>query len=509
MRARLQLLADGDLAVMIGEALRTLERVGVKVENAAAAGLLLAAGATRRDGRLLLPESLVRAALATPPATFALYDRAGAPVAELGKGRTSFNPGSAAIYRIDGGSAAARCAPGVRQPATTADLIALARLVDGLPGYAVQSTALVPSDVPDGVADRWRLFLALTHGAKPVVTGTFTRDGFAPMLAMLVAVRGSEQALRERPLALFDCCPTSPLTWSDLTASALVDAAKAGVPANLVAVPMTGATAPVTLRGALVQLAAENLAGVAIHQLAAPGAPLVWGGAPAAFDMRHGSAAMGAIESAMLNAANAQIGRSLGLPTHGYLGLSDAKSPDYQAGMESASGALLGALAGIDLVSGPGLLDYLLSQSLEKLLLDHEACRAALRCVRGIDCAADGHAGTVELLADLVQAGELLSHPHTRSHWKSELSLASPLVDRQSYGDWEAAGRETALDRARGELERRYFPGSPLAAELAGELAAIVAADAASHGVFQLPFAQESTGSPTRGPAIGAGTATP
>lgn len=111
MRARLQLLADGDLAVMIGEALRTLERVGVKVENAAAASLLLAAGATRRDGRLLLPESLVRAALATAPATFALYDRAGAPVAELGKGRTSFNPGSAAIYRIDGGSAAARCAP--------------------------------------------------------------------------------------------------------------------------------------------------------------------------------------------------------------------------------------------------------------------------------------------------------------------------------------------------------------------------------------------------------------
>ncbi len=100
--------------------------------------------------------------------------------------------------------------------------------------------------------------------------------------------------------------------------------------------------------------------------------------------MRHGSAAMGAIESAMLNVANAQVGRALGLPTHGYLGLSDAKTPDYQAGMESASGALLGALAGIDLVSGPGLLDYLLSQSLEKLLLDHEACRAALRCARGL-----------------------------------------------------------------------------------------------------------------------------
>ncbi len=489
MRARLELLAGEDVAVMLDEALCTLERVGVKVDNVAAADLLLAAGAARRDGRLFLPEPLVRAALASAPATFTLCDRAGAAVLELGRGRTGFDPGSAAIYRIDSGDADA---VGSRRPATTADVVALAQLVDGLPGYVAQSTALVPGDVPDALADRWRLFLALTCGAKPVVTGTFTQDGFAPMLAMLTAVRGGAQALRDRPLAIFDCCPTSPLTWSDLTAAALVDAARAGVPANLIAVPMTGATAPVTLRGALVQLAAENLAGVAIHQLAAPGAPLVWGGAPAAFDMRHGSTAMGAIESAMLNVANAQIGRALGLPTHGYLGLSDAKCVDYQAGMESASGALLGALAGIDLVSGPGLLDYLLSQSLEKLLLDHEACRAALRCARGIDSAVDGNEDTVALLGELVRAGELLSHPHTRRRWKAELSLASPLVDRESYGDWVAAGRSTAGDRARAELERHLYPGSPLADELTGELTAIVAADAARHGVFELPFAQES-----------------
>ena len=490
MTPRLELLARVELESMLGESFQVLERIGVRIESPAAAELLLAAGATERGGRIYLPEALVAAALASVPPRFALCDRSGAAVVELGAGRTNFDPGSAAIYRID-------ATAGGRRPATTADVIALARLVDGLPCYAAQSTALVPGDVPDEIADRWRLFLALTYSAKPVVTGTFSKDGFAPMLAMLTVVRGGEQALREKPLALFDCCPTSPLTWSDLTAAALIDAARAGVPANLIAVPMTGATAPVTLRGALVQLAAENLAGVAIHQLAAPGAPLVWGGAPSAFDMRHGSAAMGAIESAMLNVANAQVGRALGLPTHGYLGLSDAKSPDYQAGMESASGALLGALAGIDLVSGPGLLDFLLSQSLEKLLLDHEACRAALRCARGIEILS-GASGdeTLELLGDLVRTGELLSHPHTRSRWKAELSIASPLVDRESYGDWEAAGSSSALDRARGELERHRHAGSPLADHAPGidaELAAVVVADAARHGIFELPFAQEST----------------
>ncbi|MFN7940722.1 MAG: trimethylamine methyltransferase family protein [Thermoanaerobaculia bacterium] len=483
MTVRLELLPADAVGRLIEEALLALERVGVRVENREATELLLAAGATERQERIHIPERLVRSALATAPPRFTLHDRAGAAAVELGIGRTSFDPGSAAIYRIDGPLGA----PGHRRAATTADVVELVRRVDALPHFAAQSTALVPGDVPHEIADRWRLLLALENGRKPIVTGTFAKDGFAPMLALLAAVRGGQAALRERPLALFDCCPTSPLTWSDLTSSALVDAARAGVPANLVAVPMTGATAPVALHGALVQLAAENLAGVALHQSAAPGAPLVWGGAPSAFDMRHGTAAMGAIESAMLNVANAQIGRALGLPTHGYLGLSDAKSADYQAGMESASGALLGALAGIDLVSGPGLLDYLLSQSFEKLLLDHEACAAAARCARGI-ALADG--GTVELLGELARSGELLSHPHTRRHWKDELSVVSSLLDRRSYGDWEVAGALTAADRARAELDRRAPAAAPALEEgLARELRAIVAADAARHGIDALPLA--------------------
>ena len=201
---------------------------------------------------------------------------------------------------------------------------------------------------------------------------------------------------------------------------------------------------------------------------------------------------MGAIESAMLNVAQraGRAGRSA-LPTHGYLGLSDAKTPDYQAGMESASGALLGALAGIDLVSGPGLLDFLLSQSLEKLLLDHEACRrgAALRARHRLRRRAERRGHPLALLGDLVRTGELLSHPHTRSRWKAELPIASPLVDRESYGDWEAAGSTTALDRARAELERRPPRAGrrSLDATPPAELDAIVAADAAHHGVHSLP----------------------
>lgn len=483
-RPRFQLLAPEALERLLDAAFATLERVGVRVECATARALLAERGAREGDGRVHLPERTVREALATVPARFTLRDRAGETAVRFGEGCTAFDPGSAAIHVLDRAS-------GERRPAHTADLVELARLVDALPGFAAQSTALVPADVPEPMADRWRLYVALRHGRKPVVTGTFRVDGFAPMHAMLAAVRGGNAALREAPLALFDCCPTSPLTWSELTSRALVDAARAGIPANLVAVPMTGATSPVTLSGALAQLAAENLAGVAIHQAAAPGAPLVWGGAPSAFDMRHGTAAMGAIESALLNVANAEIGRSLGLPTHGYLALSDAKSPDYQAGSESAVGALLGALGGLDLVSGPGLLDLLLTFSFEKLRLDHEAVRAALRAARGL---APHEGDLVELLGELATRGELLSHPHTRSHWRGELSPGSPVVDRGSYGDWQAAGSDDAAARARLEVARhlaREAETPELDDATRRELDAIVAAEAARLDIAALPALPE------------------
>ncbi len=118
-----------------------------------------------------------------------------------------------------------------------------------------------------------------------------------------------------------------------------MDCAVHGIPAETVSMPLAGATSPVTLAGALVQHTAESLSGVVIHQTVSPGAPIVYGGAPAIFDMRKGTTPLAAVESSMIEMAYAQIGKSFGLPVHGYLALSDAKLPDYQAGFETAMGA--------------------------------------------------------------------------------------------------------------------------------------------------------------------------
>jgi trimethylamine--corrinoid protein Co-methyltransferase len=397
----------------------------------------------------------------------------------LGDDLIHFDPGSAAVHVLD-------TERGRRREATTADVIELAELTDSLPNFAAQSTALVPGDVPQDIADRHRLYLALMHGRKPVVTGTFREDAFSPMRDMLATVRGGEEGLRERPLAIFDCCPSPPLRWSGLTCKCLLDCAEAGIPVQLVSMPLAGATAPVTLRESIVQHCAENLSGLVLAQGKAPGCPVIYGGAPAAFDMRHGSTPMGAMETMMIGIGYAQVGKSLNLPTHGYLGLSDSKIPDYQAGMESGIGAVLAALSGINMISGGGMLDYILTQSPEKLLLDHEACGMALRLVRGIE---NRPVDPVKLIAELVESGEFLSHPHTKEFWRSELTVASPLIDRDSYGDWESAGAKSATVRAREQIATLLAKRSPAPPNtgIAAELRRIMTAEAARFGLESLP----------------------
>jgi trimethylamine--corrinoid protein Co-methyltransferase len=242
---------------------------------------------------------------------------------------------------------------------------------------------VVCNEVPKEIGDFYRLYLVLLHSGKPVVTGAFSNDTLHVMLDMLAIFAGGREALAEKPQAVFDVCPSPPLIWSKFGAGNLIELARAGVPAEMVSMPLAGAAAPVTLLGTVVQHAAECLSGITIHQLAKPGSPIVWGGAPAIFDMRKGSTPMGAVETAMIDASYAQVGKSLGLPTHCYLGASESKVVDAQAGLESGMSALIGALAGVNMISGAGMLDCSPARA-PKLVIDAEAIAMVQRLLAGV-----------------------------------------------------------------------------------------------------------------------------
>lgn len=425
MRPKLALLDDALLERILDEAFELIASIGTKVGSAEARDLLGVAGALVEAETVWFPQSLVRKVLESVPREFFLYDRAGKPAVRYGGDAVHFDPGSSCLNILDAETQQPR-------PAVSADLIRMIQVTEMLPQYTAQSTSMVCNDVPSEIGDWYRLLLVLLHSDKPVVTGAFSVPTLEIMLELLEAETGGGERLKRQPRAVFDVCPSPPLNWSAFAAENMLRLARAGVPAEIVSMPLAGATAPVTLAGAIVQHAAECLAGITIHQLAQPGAPVVWGGAPAIFDMSAGNTPMGAIETVMLDLGCAQVGKRLGLPTHGYLVASDSKCLDAQAGMESTSSAVLGALAGINMISGAGMLDLLACHSIEKLVIDAEAIASAQRLIDGIEPRTEKLA--MDMFAQTGLHGDFLKLKETRSLFRKEQHFPSAVIDRGSDG---------------------------------------------------------------------------
>jgi len=482
LRPRVRFLSDALADRILEQARDVLGKIGVLVAHPEAVSLLESAGA-RRDsssGRLRLGSDALDRALRSAPGSFTLHDRDGAVRADLGGDRVHFTPGSAAINILDPGTGRIR-------PPVTRDYIRYARLAGRLRSIDYPSTALVPADVPAAISDSYRLYLSLVHGTGPVVTGAFTIEGFRVMADLLLAVRGDARSLAASPLALFSCCPTAPLRWSDVTSMNVIDCARLSIPVEIVSMPLTGFEAPGTLTGTLVQHAAETLSGLVLSQAARPGAPVVWGGSPAIFDYRYETTPVGAIETQMIDCAYAEIGKRLGLPTQAYTALSDSKRLDAQAGLESANGALLAALAGINSVSGPGMLDFESCFSLEKLVLDDAICAMAQRVARGVE-EREGDFPALPHFEALLRDGHALIADHTRRWFREEVDLPGPVIDRANRSRFEEEGARPLVDRARDQVESLLeAPPVTLEGERRARLDTIMLRAARSAGLETLP----------------------
>jgi len=217
--------------------------------------------------------------------------------------------------------------------------------------------------------------------------------------------------------------------------------------------------------GALVFHVADVLTGITMAQIVRPGAPVLFGGAPATFHMKSASSPMAAIEAQHLNVAYVAVAKSLGLPTQAYMALSDGKSLDAQAGGETFSSALLAAIAGVNSVSGPGMLDFVLTFSLPKLVFDNEVCGQCLHFVRDMNIVEDLPAK--QLVDDLLANDHLITSPHTLSHWPQELYLTNPVIDRENRETWEKAGARDLYQRTCAEVESRLQSYTPIATDAA------------------------------------------
>jgi len=486
MRPKIRFLSDELIVKIISEAKEILCTLGMEIHNDKILSMLSDFGAKIDidKSHVVFTEDIINKSLETVPGSFNLYDVHGKQTHDFSDHNVHFTPGSAALNILDPHSRK------IRKPVTS-DYIEYVKIINQLKNIASQSTALIPTDVHEKISDSYRLFLSLLYSEKPIVTGAFTIESFEVMKNFLLAVRGSEDKLHQNPLAIFSCCPTSPLKWSDVTSQNVIDCARYSIPVEFISMPLSGFAAPVTLTGSLVQHTAETLSGIVISQLFNPGTPVLYGGSPAIFDVRFETTPMGAIETMMIDCAYNEIGKYLGVPTQAYISLSDAKLLDAQAGLETGIGATLAALSGINNISGPGMIDFESCMSLEKLVMDNEICGMMLRMLRGIEPKEDFPA--LPIFEELLEEEHLLISKHTRKYLKQEHFFPGPIINRANRSRWQEEGATTLEERAYKEVKKlleNYDPSS-LSKEIKNELITLMEHEAGKFSQETLPVRDE------------------
>ena len=461
MRPTLNIISDELITKIVEEAKRILAETGMDIRGASLRQRLLDHGLkTDASGeRILFPADVVERAIETAPESFTLFDRDGNPHAEIGGNHVNFFPGSSGLKILDHRSGETRLA-------NSTDFVEYVRLADGLQNISYLATAFSTNqDIEPQVSDAWRLYMSLITSKRPVVSGAFSEHGVPRMAEMLRLFRTDEQEMFAKPQSIFTITATGNFRYGDDSCQNLLDCVEAGIPIEVVPVTLMGLIAPVTLVGALVFHCVDVLTGLTMAQIIRPGHPVLFGGAPATFHMKAASSPMAAIEAQRLDVAYVAIAKSLGLPTQAYMALSDAKVLDAQAGGETFSSALLAALAGVNSVAGPGMLDFVLTFSLPKLVLDNEFCGQVLHFVRETGVLED--LPTAGLVEELLKEDHLITAPHTLEYWPQELYMTDPVLDRMNRDSWVEGGSVSLEERACEQVELRLANYTPFETDTA------------------------------------------
>lgn len=455
MRPTLNIISDELITRIVTEAKRIMAETGMEIRGPKMHQRMLDHGLKTDSGgkRILFPADVVDSAIASAPESFTLYDRDGNPHAELGGNHVNFVPGSSGLKILDHRT-------GTTRLSNSTDFVEYIRLADGLEHIGYLATAFSTNkDIEPQVSDAWRLYMSLVTSKRPVASGAFSEHGVPRMADMLRLFRSDDLELSQKPLSIFTITATGNFRYGEDSCQNMLDCVEAGIPIEVVPVTLMGLIAPVTLVGALVFHCIDVLTGLTMAQIIRPGHPVLFGGAPATFHMKAASSPMAAIEAQRLDCAYVAIAKSLGLPSQAYMALSDGKVLDAQAGGETFSSALLAALAGVNSVAGPGMLDFVLTFSLPKLVIDNEFCGQALHFVRDTGVLED--LPTTSLVEDLMREDHLITSPHTLKYWPQELYLTDPVLDRMNRDSWVEAGSKGLNERACEQVELRLSNYQP------------------------------------------------
>ena len=425
--------------------LRILDEVGVVLTQPAAREILTGSGARVQGDRLLLPPELVEEALGRCPPQVTVRGRSGAEMV-LGDGSLDW-------HNLGGASTVYDHRTEARRPATLQDVRDSTRLLDALDGVTNITPFFTPQDVPGPLMSLAMYRHALPHTTKPLQGPGTQTAAEVRYAARMASVIGSPDEVLSLGIS-----PISPLSFPDDVAEAMMEAARLGIPLGPLPCPTAGATAPMSLAGAVAQQNAEVLASIVLAEVVRPGLPIVYCGRLAAMEPRTGVSVWGGVELGLVSAATVQIAHHYGLPVNVYGLSTNANVLDLQGGYERALNAIVPALAGADELSGIGELAAGVAGSYAQMVCDDEIAASVRRLRQGF--ATDEEALAVEVVASVMdgagqgRGGNYLDQRHTVRYLRAGEVLATRLADRRTWEEWQRGGRETMADRAQAEAER-------------------------------------------------------
>jgi trimethylamine--corrinoid protein Co-methyltransferase len=241
----LTVLCDDDKRRIYHAALRVLEETGMVLQHEGATERLIDAGCRLTpDGWVTIPATLVEAAIASAPATIALFDREGRQAMDVGGRRAFFGTGSDVMVHIDGKT--------LERRATRLDSVArAARLCDALPNIDFIMSFAIPHEIDPRRAFIESFAAMAVNSVKPIVAIADSREELTVIRDMSLAFRENPAHLREKPYWVHLSGPISPLKHPFKSIDKLVFCAQQGIPVIYCPAPIAGSTAPMTIAGHL------------------------------------------------------------------------------------------------------------------------------------------------------------------------------------------------------------------------------------------------------------------
>ncbi|MCP4317451.1 MAG: trimethylamine methyltransferase [Hyphomicrobiales bacterium] len=456
---RYQPLTQIDMKNVHDAALTILEQTGVGDPTEELLDIVLSKGTFLNDhGRLCFPRVLMEDLIAGAAREYMVHARGSRA------GKDDIHCTKKQVYYSNSGTAVTtfEAATKTYRPSLLIDIYDFARLVDTLNNINMTGDTVLATDVADDFEHDINMVYALLAGSeKPVCLSFRSRDHIKPAIELFDMASGGEGSFLRNPSVIFGGCPiVSPLRFGRENLEILMDASRLGLTSDIAVAPQTAATAPAPLAGTLAQAIAETLSCLAIVNLINPGCPMSFAAWPFITDLRTGSFTGGSGEQALISAAAVQMGNFYDLPNSIGCGMTDAKIPDAQYGIEKSLTYSLAAHAGANrLCEVGGMMGSLMGCSFESMVIDNEVIGMIARTLRGIEVNDDTLSLDV-INSCAVDPGHFLGNEQTLKFMETEYVYPN-LMDRSPTDLWQDEGSTDLFERSRkkaAELLGSHYP---------------------------------------------------